>query len=171
MPARPIVDRATALGRRIASMLSFLPPLITRLAVGFAFWQAGGGKLANMERTTEFFAGLGIPAPHANAVFIAHLEHYGGALLMIGLATRAVAFLLSSTMAVALATAHRQDVVNALTGAPDAVGLTELQPFALLLLLLWLVFFGPGLLSVDAVLARAWRGRGTDTASHDKTPT
>jgi putative oxidoreductase len=169
MSARPTLDRARVLGGRAARALSFVAPLLTRLAVGHAFWQSGAGKLANMERTTEFFAGLGIPAPHANAVFIANLEHYGGLLLIVGLATRAVAFLLSSTMVVALATAHRDDVVNALTGAPDAVGLTELLPFVLLLFLLWLVLFGPGAASADALVSRFIGPAGMDAASEKRT--
>ena len=74
MPAPVAVRRAAALGLRVTEALSFLAPLLTRLVIGYAFYQAGGGKLANMERTVGFFTDLGIPFPAANAHFIARLE-------------------------------------------------------------------------------------------------
>jgi putative oxidoreductase len=154
MPAPVAVRRAAALGLRFTEALSFLAPLLTRLVIGYAFYQAGGGKLANMERTVEFFAGLGIPFPAANAGFIARLELYGGMLLVVGLGTRIVASLLGSTMAVALSTADKEPFLNALKGVGDD-GLTDVVPVVYGLFLLWLVLFGPGLASLDA-LVRKW---------------
>ena len=124
MPAPVAVRRAAALGLRVASALQLLAPLLTRLVIGYAFYQAGGGKLANMERTVGFFTDLGIPFPAANAAFIARLEFYGGMLLIVGLGTRIVASLLGSTMAVALMTADKESFLNALKGVGDAVSRT-----------------------------------------------
>lgn len=153
MPAPAPVQRAIVLALKVAAALSFLPPLLTRLVIGQAFFLTGRGKLENFERTVEFFTGLGIPFPAANAAFVSRLEFYGGILLVLGLATRLVALGLSSTMVVALLTADRADFLAALSGAGEK-GLTDVVAFVFLLFLLWLVIFGPGLLSLDRL---AWR--------------
>lgn len=154
MPAPAPVQRALALSLKVAAALAFLPPLLTRLVIGQAFFLTGRGKIENFDRTAEFFAGLGIPFPAANAAFVSRLEYFGGMLLIAGLATRLVALLLSSTMVVAMMTADKADFVAALTGAGEK-GLTDVVPFVFLLFLLWLVIFGPGPLSLDA-LVRRW---------------
>jgi putative oxidoreductase len=130
--------------------------------IGYAFYQAGGGKLANMERTVGFFTDLGIPFPAANAAFIARLEFYGGMLLIVGLGTRVVAALLGSTMVVALMTAHRQELIDIFKGASES-GLTDVVPVVYGLFLLWLILFGPGLASLDA-LVRKWIAPRPDAA-------
>lgn len=162
MPAPVAVRRAAALGLRVTSALAFLAPLLTRLVIGYAFYQSGGGKLANVERTVGFFSELGIPFPAANAAFISRLEFYGGLLLIVGLGTRIVASLLGSTMAVALMTADKESLVNALKGVGDA-GLTDVVPVVYGLFLLWLILFGPGLASLDA-LVRRWIAPAPDAA-------
>lgn len=149
-----LVRRAAALGLKLAGALSFLPPLLTRLVIGYAFYQTGQGKLANPERIVQFFTGLGIPFPAANAAFVSRLEFYGGMLLIVGLLTRLVAVGLGSTMVVALMTADRPAFLEALAGTGET-GLTDVVPVVYGLFLLWLIVFGPGLLSLDALL-RKW---------------
>ena len=148
-----IVRRGARWGLLATGALAFLPPLLTRLVIGQAFYLTGRGKLANFDNTVEFFTSLGIPFPGANAAFISRLEYYGGMLLIAGLATRVVAFLLSSTMVVALMTADKGDFLAALKGTTDK-GLTDVVPFVFLMFLLWLVVFGPGIVSLDALLKR-----------------
>lgn len=154
MPAPAVVRRAAALGLKVTGWLAFLPPLLTRLVIGYAFYQTGSGKLANPERIVEFFTGLGIPFPAANAAFISRLEFYGGMLLIVGLFTRLVSCLLGATMTVALLTADKADFLVALAGTSDK-GLTDVVPVVYGLFLLWLIVFGPGLASLDALL-RKW---------------
>lgn len=158
MQAPAAVQRSARLALRAAAALAFLPPLLTRLVLGQAFFFTGRGKLDNFEGTVAFFTDLGIPMPAANAAFVARLEYYGGMLLVVGLLTRLTALLLSSTMVVALLTADRPLFVQALSGSGEA-GLTDVTPFVYLLLLLWLVVFGPGALSLDGLLARWVRPR------------
>jgi putative oxidoreductase len=158
MPAPAAVQHAARLALRAAAVLAFLPPLLTRLVIGQAFFFTGRGKLDNFEGTVAFFTDLGIPLPAANAAFVARLEYYGGLLLIVGLLTRLTALLLSSTMVVALLTADRALFVQALAGSGEA-GLTDVTPFVYLMFLLWLVIFGPGALSLDALLTRWIRPR------------
>jgi putative oxidoreductase len=113
----------------------------------------GRARLANFASSVGFFSELGIPFPEANAFLVSRLEFWGGLLLVVGLATRLVALGLASTMTVALATADRDAFLAALRGAGDA-GLTDVVPFVYLLLLVWLVLFGPGVLSLDTLVAR-----------------
>lgn len=136
-----------------ASVLSFIAPLATRIVLGIAFIQTGLGKWHNIERTVHFFDGLGIPFPAANARFIATLEVVGGALLLVGLLTRFWAFMLSSTMVVALLTADGAALIASWTGASDKMP-TDITAFTFLLFLLWLIFYGAGAASVDCLLAK-----------------
>ena len=148
-----------ALALKVAGALAFLAPLVTRLVMGQAYYQTGSGKIQNFANTVSFFSELGIPMPAANAFFVSRLEFWGGLLLVVGLLTRPVAALLASTMAVALATADRATFMDALRGTGDA-GLTDVVPFVYLLFLGWLVLFGPGAVSLDALLVRWLEQRG-----------
>jgi putative oxidoreductase len=152
--------RILDLGLRVGAVLAFLPPLLTRIVVGQAFFFTGRGKLENPEGVVSFFTELGIPFPAASAAFVSRLEYYGGLLLVAGLLTRLVALLLGSTMVVALLTADRASFLGALLGTSEA-GLTDIVPVVYLLFLAWLVAAGPGVASVDAALKRWLRARVT----------
>jgi putative oxidoreductase len=138
----------------ILASLAFLPPLLTRLVIGQAFHLTGHGKLTNFDRTVDFFTSLGIPFPHANAAFIASLEFAGGFCLILGLGTRIFAGLLSCSMIVALMTADKADFVSKFWSA-----ITDVTPFVYLLFLSWLVVYGPGPVSLDALIGRWYRAR------------
>ena len=148
-----LVQRAARVGLTISAALAFLPPLLTRLVMGEAFFLTGRGKLANFDNTVHFFTSLGIPMPELNAAFVSRLEFYGGIALILGLLTRLVAAGLASTMVVALLTADKQGFLDALRMSGDA-GLTDVVPFVYLTFLLWLAIVGPGPLSLDALFAR-----------------
>ena len=156
------LKRARALALKLAVALAFLAPLLTRLVMGQAYHQTGSGKIENFARTVSFFSDLGIPMPEANAFFVSRLEFWGGLLLVVGLFTRVVAALLSSTMVVALMTADRGDFLDALRGVGEK-GLTDITSFVYLLFLIWLVLYGPGALSLDALVAR-WLDRKASAA-------
>lgn len=144
---------ASRMSLKVLTAVAFIAPLLTRLLVGYAFYLTGKGKVGNLEGITEFFTNLGIPFPAANAWFVSHLEYIGGMLLMIGLATRPIAALLGSTMIVALLTADRADFLMAWAGEGEK-GLIDLTPIAYGTFLAWLLLYGPGLISIDAVLRR-----------------
>ncbi|HHQ49345.1 MAG TPA: DoxX family membrane protein [Acidobacteria bacterium] len=144
---------ATARFAKVLDRLSFIVPLLTRLTLGLAFVQTGLGKWQHFDRTVEFFATLGIPAPTVNVVFIATLELVGGAFLILGLLTRLTSAGLASTMVVALMTAERADVFSSwLPSSPTSP--TDITSYTFLVFLLWLLFYGPGAASLDALIFR-----------------
>ena len=158
MPAPASLKRTAELGLKVAAALSFLAPLLTRLVVGQAFFLTGRGKWQNFENTVTFFTELGIPFPEVNAAFVASLELAGGICLILGLFTRFMSAGLLSTMVVALLTADKQRFLESWSPASD-VGPLDVSPFAFLLFFLWLTLYGPGAVSMDALLKR-WLGLG-----------
>jgi putative oxidoreductase len=148
-PSPNSLQRLAALALRITGALAFLAPLLTRLVIGYSFHLTGHGKLANLDKTTGFFASLNIPFPHANAAFIGSLEFVGGICLVLGLGTRIFAALLSCTMIVALLTSDGAQWLQKFPG-----DLTDVTSFTYLLFLIWLVLYGPGPVSLDKLLSK-----------------
>jgi putative oxidoreductase len=150
----PLLDRVLAVQDKVANAADRLrSPLLLaiRLYWGWSFFTAGRGKLENLERTTEFFRSLSIPAPQANALLAACTECFGGLLLLAGLGSRLVAVPLAFTMGVAYLTAHRESL-GTLFSNPDEF--TSQAPFLFLLASLVVLAFGPGAISLDALLER-----------------
>ena len=142
-----------------AQRVAFLGPLLARFTIGVAFITSGWGKVNNLEKVTAFFTELGIPAPAFQATFVSWVELVCGTLVFIGLATRLAAVPLICTMIVALITAKAEDI----GGVGDLVGLIE---FTYIALLAWLVVAGPGLLSLDHLIARRAVSGAPDAVSH-----
>ena len=148
-----IIEWATALFSAVVVAMKPLAPLLTRLVIGHAFVQTGIGKWQNIHDTVDFFASLGLPAPAANAAFIASLEVVGGAALIVGIGTNLFAALLSSTMVVAILTADRANFIGALTGSGEQA-LIDILPVMFLMPLTWLIAFGAGPISIDHLLGK-----------------
>ncbi|WP_245844377.1 DoxX family protein [Nibricoccus aquaticus] len=123
--------------------------LVLRVYWGWQFAQTGWGKLMNLERTAEFFGGLGIPLPKVNAFMAGGVECVGGALLVIGLASRLVSVPLAGTMVVAYVTADNE-ALRAIFNEPEKF--TSAAPFMFLLVAVMVLAFGPGAFSLDRVL-------------------
>jgi putative oxidoreductase len=151
MAAPDSLRRAAELGLKVTTALQLLAPLLTRLVVGQVFFLTGRGKWRHFDNTVTFFTELGIPFPELNAAFVASLELVGGICLILGLFTRLVSAGLLGTMAVALLTADRQRFLESLDPA-SGVGPVDIDSFVFLMFFLWLVLFGPGALSLDALL-------------------
>ncbi len=134
-------------------------PLLLALRVYF-FWQlflTGKGKLSNIGKIIEFFTSLGIPAPAVNAYFVSALECFGGLLLIIGLASRPIALMVTISMCVAFLTADF-GALSSIFSDPDKF--VKADPFPYLLTALIVLVFGPGQYSVDALLKRWVVGTG-----------
>lgn len=125
--------------------------LIVRLYWGWAFFQAGKGKLTNHAQVTEFFGSLHLPMAGLSAYLAGATECFGGLLLLVGLASRLTAIPLIFTMVVAYLTADPESVKN-LFSDPDKF--TSATPFLFLLASVLVFAFGPGVFSIDYLLAR-----------------
>jgi putative oxidoreductase len=128
-------------------------PLLFALRV-FFFWQlflAGKGKLLNIEQTGEFFGSLKIPMPVFSAYLASATECFGGLLLVVGLASRLVAIPVAFTMIVAYLTAD-YEAVTSIFSDPDQF--VAAAPFPYLLTALLVLAFGPGAISIDALIKR-----------------
>jgi putative oxidoreductase len=141
------IQKFKTIALQVVERAAFLGPLIARLTLGVAFVSSGWGKIHNLDKVTEFFTELGIPAPHIQAVFVSSVELVCGALVLLGLATRLASIPLICTMIVALITAKAQDIA----GVSDLVGTIE---FTYIALSAWLTVSGAGSLSLDRVLQR-----------------
>ncbi len=124
--------------------------LAVRLYWGWQFMRTGWGKLIDIGKVVGFFTDLGIPAPALNAYFVSALEFGGGILLILGLGSRLIALPLVIDMLVAYITADREALFSIVSN-PDKFAAAG--PYTFLVASLIVLIFGPGRVSVDAVLA------------------
>lgn len=127
---------------RIANRFLWAGPLIARITVGYVFMLTGWGKLHNLDRVTEYFTSLGVPAPHILTPFVSGLECFGGLFLMLGVLTRISAGGLAVTMIVAIVTAKwgEVDSLHTLLGFEETLFLA---------IFTWLAICGAGKASID----------------------
>ena len=125
--------------------------LIIRLYWGWSFAQTGWGKLTNLERTTNFFASLNLPAPKLNAIAAGSAELVGGVLLALGLFARLASAPLIVITLFAYIIADRE-ALFAITSDGDKF--TGAAPFLFLYAVLIVFAFGPGKLSIDALVRK-----------------
>lgn len=142
-----LLQRLLDLVESIQTHLAWLPSAAARATVGWVFLWSGWGKLHNLDGVVRFFESLGIPAPELQAPLVAATEFLCGALLLSGLATRLAAVPLIVVMTVAISTALRDRIDS----ASDLFGLAE---FCYIVLMVGLVVFGAGPLSLDALARR-----------------
>lgn len=148
MSLRPALAKLDAFANFLQSPLL----LVIRLYWGWQFAQTGWGKLTHLERTAGFFESLDIPLPKLNAILAGGTECLGGVLLALGLFARPASIPLIFCMLVAYWTADRE-ALNALASDPDKF--VTAAPFLFLLASVVVLAFGPGKLSLDALLGRA----------------
>ena len=144
---------AYALLVRCANSLQSAFLLFVRLYWGWQFVVDGWGKLHNLQKVTEYFGSLGLPAPGPTAVFVSILELVGGVLLALGLGSRLIALLLTGNMTVAYITGDR-DALLSIFSDPDKF--SAAAPFTYLMASLIVLIFGPGRFSLDCLIERLW---------------
>ena len=129
----------------MANLIAWAPRALSllRLIAALAFMEHGLMKLFDFPAPQP-----GAPDPLPSLLFAAAwIEVAGGALLALGLFTRAVAFICSGEMAVAYFMAHAsKGFYPALNGGEAAV----LYCFVFF----YLIFAGPGSISLDTLLRR-----------------
>ena len=145
-------ERGTLFALRLANRMSWLPPLLVRLFVGYFFFETGWGKLHNLDAFTQRFVGWGIPWPGFMAPLSAWTELIGGALTVVGLGTRLVSGPMIINMLVAILAVNLKQV----SSLDDFV---ELDEPLYALCYLWLMIDGPGCVSLDYLIVRAFKSR------------
>lgn len=136
-----------SLWERLEPYLHWLPPLLTRITLGWEFKGTGWGKIHHHAGITDYFTSLHIPFPSAQAYLASYSEWICGWLLLVGLCTRLAAVPLAVIMVVALCTAIAPQI-------HEFFDLLFQAEFLALLLLIWLIVRGPGAIAIDRLLFR-----------------
>ncbi len=134
----------------------WMPLTAVRVLIGVFFCISGGtklfvpGKFSVMERT---LAESHIPFPHANAIFVSLVEFAAGAGLAVGLLAPLCALVLAVDMIVAIATNRIQSIqaTGVLAWVDDFLYLPEVL---YVMILVWLIFSGPGRYSLEGLIRR-----------------
>ena len=134
----------------------WIPMTAARVLIGIFFCISGGTKLfmpAQFGTLEQTMAQSHIPFPHANALFVSMVEFACGAGLALGLLTLLCAAMLVGDMIVAIGTdrIHSIQASGVLAWLDDFLYLPEVL---YTLILVWLIFSGPGRYSVDGLIAR-----------------
>jgi len=133
----------------------WMPVTVARLLIGVFFCISGGTKLfvpAQFSVLEQTLVQSHIPFPHANALFVAVVEFACGAGLALGLLTPLCAAMLAGDMLVAIAT-NRIHSIQASGVLPWLDDFLYLPEVLYTLILVWLIFSGPGRYSVDGFIA------------------
>ncbi|MGD0731631.1 MAG: DoxX family protein [Terracidiphilus sp.] len=132
--------------------------LLIRLYWGWQFAQDGWGKLTHLDRVTQFFASLNLPAPGATALFVSLVEFVGGILLAAGLGSRLVSLVLFVNMTVAYLSVpdDRVNFSRILSKPDDFYGAS---PYTYWFAALLILVFGPGAFALDRLIGRRWQAQ------------
>lgn len=137
---------------RLLSKLRDIPLLLLRFVLAYGFLEPALMKLKNFDNIVTWFSDtLHIPFPELNAYLATSTETLGVVLLTLGLGTRLIAVPLMVVMFVAITTVHWE---HGFTCGKNGFEV----PFYYLLMLLVLLVYGAGRMSVDYLISR-WRGR------------
>ena len=122
--------------------------LSVRLYWGIQLMQSGWGKLHNLDKVTDYFTTLGLPAPHQMAFFISCVELFGGLFLALGLLSRITSLVLTVNLIMAYVIGDREALLSIFSD-PDKF--TAAAPYVFLIASLIVLLFGPGIFSLDAL--------------------
>ena len=139
-----------------ASLLSLAQnPLLLaiRLYWGWQFMQDGWGKLTHLDKVTQFFASLNLPAPALAALMVASVELVGGTLFALGIASRLTSLVLfvNMTMAYLSVPDDRTNFFHMFSKPDDFYNAT---PYTYWFAALLILILGPGIFAVDWLIAR-----------------
>jgi putative oxidoreductase len=129
-------------GTRFSGGAAWIPTVV-RVVTGLFFISTSTGKFFDYSKEVDDFRGFEVPWPEVAVPAVGTLELVGGVLLVIGFLVRPAAFLLALNMIGALATA----------GRVEGGSFHLVYGPALLVLMLFLCWTGPGRWSVDERMA------------------
>jgi putative oxidoreductase len=119
-------------------------PFVIRIVTGVFIVSVSTGKFLDHASEAHDFDRYGVPIPSTAVIVVGIVELVGGLALILGLGTRIAAAALAANMVGAIATAGRVE------GGAFNLGAAPLM-LVLMLVLLWA---GPGAMSVDRLVAR-----------------
>lgn len=127
--------------------------LAIRLYWGCQFMQDGWGKLTHLDKVTDFFTSLNLPAPHLTALMVALVELCGGFLFTLGIASRLASLVLfvNMTMAYLSVSDDRVNFSHIFSKPEDFYGAT---PYTYWFAALLILILGPGTFAVDTLMRR-----------------
>jgi putative oxidoreductase len=134
----------------------WMPITAVRVLIGIFFCISGGTKLlvpAQFTMMEHTLAQSQIPFPHASALFVSLVEFASGAGLAVGLLTPLCALVLVVDMIVAVATNR----INSIHGGGVLAWIDDflyLPEVLYVMILVWLIFSGPGRYSIDGLILR-----------------
>jgi len=154
-----------SLTARLRGIGQLLPPLILRLIMGWEFWESGREKYLGDNWFTDIrdkfpFPFNVIPADISWAM-ATYFELGGAILLIVGLFTRFAAYSLLILTFVATAAAHWPDMIAMWSDLAKGYAITDMGfgnfklPLLFVVMLLPIIFQGPGKISLDFLLARS----------------
>jgi len=120
--------------------------LLLRLILAYGFYNPAIMKLKDIHAIGDWFKELGMPAPYFNAYMAAGTEITGVVLIALGLGTRIIAIPMIVVMLVAIKTVHWANGFNAGDNGYEI-------PLYYLLMLVALIAFGAGRISIDHWIA------------------
>src|SRR5579864_3242739 len=150
------VNAASKTYNSFASILDRLQnPLLLaiRLYWGYQFMQDGWGKLTHLDKVTDFFTSLNLPAPHMTALAVALIELCGGFLFAFGIASRLTSLVLFVNMTVAYLSVpdDRVNFSHMFSKPEDFYGAS---PYTYWFAAMLIMILGPGLFALDTLLRR-----------------
>lgn len=121
--------------------------LAVRLLLAYGFYYPAIMKWQNINSIAEWFGEMGIPLPTLNAYMAASTEMAGVVLLTLGLASRIISIPLIFVMIVAIVTVHLRNGFEASNNGFEI-------PVYYILLLLIVLIYGAGKLSLDNIIKK-----------------
>ena len=154
-----------SLTARLRGIGQLLPPVILRLIMGWEFWESGREKYLGDNWFTDIkdrfpFPFNSIPTDISWAM-ATYFELGGAILLVFGLFTRFAAYSLLVLTFVATAAAHWPDMLAMWSDLAKGYAIQDMGfgnfklPLLFVVMLLPILFQGPGKISLDFLLARA----------------
>ena len=130
-------------------------PLLLTICLywGWQFVQDGWGKFTHLDKVTQFFSSLSLPAPGVTALMVALIELVGGTLFALGIASRLTSLVLFANMTMAYLSVpdDRTNFFHILSKPDDFYGAT---PYTYWFAALLILILGPGVFAVDWMIAR-----------------
>jgi len=136
--------------------------LLIRLYWGIQLAQSGWGKLHNLDRVTGYFQSINVPMPGPTAHMVSALELIGGILWCLGLFSRPISAVLTVNLIAAYWFGDHEAFL-AFFSDPDKF--TAAAPFQFLFVALIVLLFGPGLVSLDALIRKLVAPRGSSPSA------